>query len=30
MWCEYCMEEWLMGRVAKETGDYNTSAKGGS
>ena len=26
---EYCMKERLMGRVAKETGDYNTSAKGG-
>ena len=29
MWGEYCMNEKLMGRVAKETGDYNTSTKGG-
>ena len=30
VWCEYGKKERLMGRVAKETGDYNTSAKGGS
>ena len=29
VWCEYGKKERLMGRVAKETGGYNTSAKGG-
>ena len=29
VWCEYGKKERLMGRVANETGDYNTSAKGG-